>query len=71
MAKFCLICGRRIEKSPGPIGPVCLRKMQGQTRRIYRISKEKYIKYMKEHDIFLEENGEQAEDATTGSDSEK
>ena len=49
----CLVCGRPLMKSNGPIGPTCLRK-----RRTYSMSrrsvKDANIKYLRTNDIFKE-----------------
>lgn len=68
--KYCTACGRLLKKSPGPVGPVCMRKQTNRSPR-GRVSKKCYIKYMKAHDIFAEEHCGQRTDAEASSDTKK
>lgn len=57
MHRYCAVCGRRLIKTDGPIGPVCKRRMLGLISRRKRMSKKTYIKMMKKYDLFGGKHG--------------
>lgn len=54
---YCIICGRELKKSNGPIGPVCAKKNNRQLKvTSARNSRKQELKYIeKKHDIFAGE----------------
>ena len=62
MSIYCVICGRELIKTAGPIGPTCARKMQLKRIRRPSFGNIQYI------DMFLEEennNGQRTDDETS------
>lgn len=58
----CIVCGRKLKRSTGPVGPTCL-KRQGNSESGKKITHKKSdrCKFVSRHDIFEEEeNGQKA-----------
>jgi len=70
---YCLVCGRKLTKSLGPIGPVCMKKLQGENRkhRIRGMSREKYADLAEDLDIFSGEGDEIRETAKAACEGER
>ncbi len=55
--RLCIVCGRKLTKTIGVIGPKCiakLRKENGVSIKSRRMPLQKYRNLMKKHDIFPE-----------------
>lgn len=53
MITHCSVCGRKMEKTQGPIGPVCLRKKNGHFKKSKANTKAQ-LEYLKKHEIFAD-----------------
>ena len=65
MSHYCSVCGRKLTKTDGPIGPKCLQKMRPRNARSRRITKSQYLKMWARYDIYGETD-EQKENGGTG-----
>lgn len=59
---WCLVCGRKLKKSSGPIGPTCLKKFQTHNIRVQNVPSDEAIQALEENDLFEEDEGEQRQD---------
>lgn len=68
MYRYCSVCGRKLTKTSGPIGPKCLQKITPRNRRIGTVKKrnKRLIK-----DIYGDADSEQREDGSSSQGSER
>lgn len=67
MAHYCQVCGKKLQKTHGPVGPVCLKKYGNKNLKCTRVPKQVLTDYLKKHDLFGD-NDEQGQNAETSSD---
>ncbi len=51
-AKRCIVCGKVLTKSEGPIGPRCLSNMRPKSRRKQGMTKAQYVRLCEKYDLF-------------------
>lgn len=69
MSHYCMVCGRELIKTSGPIGPTCLKKIQPRNRRVRGLTKKQYNNICSKYDMYRGTDG-QTEDDTPGESSE-
>ena len=57
MSHYCSVCGRKLTKTVGPIGPKCLEKINPRNKRSY-ITKAQRIQAAQQYDMFEKKEGE-------------
>lgn len=64
MSSYCVVCGRELTKTAGPIGPKCLQKLRPRNIRVRGTTKKQHEKICANYDMYGEYN-EQTEDGTS------
>lgn len=64
MSHYCIVCGRELIKTSGPIGPTCLRKTQPRNRRVRGLTRRQCEKICAKYDMYGENNGQTKNDAS-------
>lgn len=62
MSRYCVVCGRELTKTMGPVGPKCLQKIRPRNMRIRRISK---AQFSASYDMYGGDNGQKENDETS------
>ena len=71
MSRYCVMCGRELTKTTGPIGPKCLQKIRPKNKRVARASKTQQRKILAKYDIYGGLEGGQRKDDSSSEDIEE
>ena len=64
MSRYCRVCGRKLKRSPGSIGPKCLQKLNGKKPK--KSAKSKYLETLAKYDMYKGEEDGQEKDESAG-----
>ena len=65
MSSYCVVCGRELTKTVGPVGPKCLQKLRPRNIRVRGMTKKQHEKICIKYDIYQHSEEELAQPEQT------